>query len=252
MNEMNQATIYQQIANNKRMGQKMFALLIDPDKVGSENELIALLLASENCGVDFIFVGGSLVTSADYHSIIQCIKRNTTIPLILFPNHSMFIDAEADAILFLSLISGRNPELLIGQQVMAAPILKKSKLEAISTGYMLIGTGSDTTAAYISQTKPIPAHKPEIAACTAMAGELLGMKAIYMDAGSGADKPIPAKLIAAVRRSVSVPLIIGGGLRTEIDIEHALMAGADIVVVGNAIEENPSLLKKLKSHSVKF
>jgi putative glycerol-1-phosphate prenyltransferase len=154
----------------------------------------------------------------------------------------MQIEPSADAILFLSLISGRNPELLIGQHVIAAPILKNTPLEIIPTGYMLVNSGKTTSVAYISNTTPIPEDKYSLAACTAMAGEMLGLQAMYLDAGSGAEREISAKMIAAVRRVINVPMIIGGGINTSHKAIAALEAGADMIVIGNALEKNPDLL----------
>jgi putative glycerol-1-phosphate prenyltransferase len=154
----------------------------------------------------------------------------------------MQLEPSADAILFLSLISGRNPELLIGQHVLAAPIIRNTKLEVVPTGYMLINSGKITSAAYISNTTPLPEDKYSLAACTAMAGEMLGLQTIYMDAGSGAEREISQKMIASVRKAVSVPLIVGGGINTAQKAHNALEAGADMIVIGNALEKNPELL----------
>jgi phosphoglycerol geranylgeranyltransferase len=176
---------------------------------------------------------------------IEEIKKISTIPTVLFPGDISQISNKADAFLYLSLISGRNAEFLIGKHVIAAPILKRSSLEIIPTGYMLIDGGSPTTALYISNTTPIPNNRPEIAVCTAMAGELLGLKLIYMDAGSGADRPVSAAMIAAVSKNIEVPLIIGGGIQTPEKAAANVRAGADVVVVGNAFEKNPSLILEM-------
>lgn len=225
-----------------RQGKKSIAILVDPDKAEDPSKLHQLInLASENC-IDFFFVGGSLITTSNLASVVKLIKENVTIPVVLFPGNNMQIDASADAILFLSLISGRNPELLIGQHVVAAPIIKNTKLEVIPTGYLLINSGRTTSVAYISNTTPIPDDKYSLAACTAMAGEMLGLQFIYLDAGSGADKEISAKMIATVRKSISVPLIVGGGINTRQKALNALEAGADMIVMGNSLEKNPNLL----------
>jgi putative glycerol-1-phosphate prenyltransferase len=225
-----------------KQGRKSIAILIDPDKVDDASRLNYLLnLASENC-VDYFFVGGSLITSTNLSDVVRQIKTNVTIPVILFPGNSMQIEPSADAILFLSLISGRNPELLIGQHVIAAPILKNTPLEIIPTGYMLVNSGKTTSVAYISNTTPIPEDKYSLAACTAMAGEMLGLQAMYLDAGSGAEREISAKMISAVRRVINVPMIIGGGINTSHKAITALEAGADMIVIGNALEKNPDLL----------
>jgi putative glycerol-1-phosphate prenyltransferase len=177
--------------------------------------------------------------------LIKLIKTNSTIPVILFPGSNLHIDMSADALLFLSLISGRNAELLIGQHVIAAPVLKKSNMEILPTGYILIDSGRQTTVSYISNTTPIPYDKPEIAACTAMAGEMLGLKLIYLDGGSGAQKQISARMIASVRKSVDVPLIVGGGIRSVEEASEAMEAGADVIVIGNGIEKNLNLLAEV-------
>jgi phosphoglycerol geranylgeranyltransferase len=235
-------TLLNTFKDRHSQGKKSIAVLIDPDKLEEPTRLLHLInLANENC-VDYFFVGGSLITTANLSQIVRTIKDTVSIPVILFPGNSMQIDPAADAILFLSLISGRNPELLIGQHVVAAPVLKNTKLEVIPTGYMLVNSGRTTSVAYISNTIPIPEDKYSLAACTAMAGEMLGLQAIYMDAGSGAEREISAKMIAAVRKVISVPLIIGGGINTPEKALRALEAGADVIVIGNALEKQPELL----------
>jgi phosphoglycerol geranylgeranyltransferase len=224
---------------------KSIAVLVDPDKAEDPSKLLHLVnLASENC-VDYFFVGGSLVTSTNLSDVIRCIKKNVSIPIVIFPGNAMQVDASADAILFLSLISGRNPELLIGQHVVAAPILKNTRLEVIPTGYMLINSGKITSVAYISNTMPIPDDKYSLAASTAMAGQMLGLQAIYIDAGSGAEKEISARMIAAVRKSITIPLIAGGGINSATKAITALEAGADMIVIGNALEKDPDLLTEV-------
>lgn len=224
---------------------KSIAVLVDPDKVEDPGRLNHLInLASENC-VDYFFVGGSLITSANLNEVVKAIKDRVSLPVVLFPGNSIQIDPSADALLFLSLISGRNPELLIGQHVVAAPILKNTQLEVIPTGYMLINSGKTTSVAYISNTTPIPDDKYSLAACTAMAGEMLGLKLIYIDAGSGAEREITPKMIASVRKAVNVPLIVGGGINTAQKAIAALEAGADLIVIGNALEKDPNLLTEV-------
>jgi putative glycerol-1-phosphate prenyltransferase len=224
---------------------KSIAVLVDPDKAEDPSRLLHLInLASENC-VDYFFVGGSLVTSTNLSEVVKLIKENVTIPVVLFPGNAIQVEASADAILFLSLISGRNPELLIGQHVVAAPVLKNTRLEVISTGYMLINSGKITSVAYISNTMPIPDDKYSLAASTAMAGQMLGLQTIYIDAGSGAEKEISARMIAAVRKSVTIPLIVGGGINSARKAISALEAGADMIVVGNALEKDPDLLTEV-------
>ena len=236
--------IYDKILLGRKNGQKQFALLLDPDKVDISN-LPKLLNNAEQAGVDFFFVGGSLLLKDVLEQVVRFIKKYSKIPVVLFPGSIQQIEERADALLFLSLLSGRNPDLLIGQHVKAAPILKNMDLEVMPTAYLLIDGGKSTTASYISNTTPIPFDKPEIAACTAMAGELLGMKLMYVDTGSGAEYPVPTKTIALLRKSVDFPIIVGGGIK---DAETAFMtaqAGADIVVVGTAIEKNETLLHEL-------
>ncbi|HKZ36909.1 MAG TPA: geranylgeranylglyceryl/heptaprenylglyceryl phosphate synthase [Chryseolinea sp.] len=228
-----------------REGKKSIAVLVDPDKVDDTSRLLQLTnLATENC-IDFFFVGGSLITTPNLGQVVKQIKDNVTIPVVLFPGNFMQVEPSADALLFLSLISGRNPELLIGQHVMAAPILKNTKLEIIPTGYILINSGPITSVAYISNTTPIPDDKYSLAACTAMAGEMLGLQSIYLDAGSGAEKEISVRMIATVRKAVNVPLIIGGGINTSQKALNALEAGADMIVIGNALEKKPNLLSEI-------
>lgn len=223
----------------KASGQKGLAILIDPDKAGLEHVLRLLRLA-EACEVDYLFVGGSLVSSQDIQRLVPLLKTHSQIPVVLFPGSTHQVVTEADAILFLSLISGRNADLLIGKQVEAAPLLKKSSLEVISTGYMLIESGRLTTANYITQTMPIPANKPDIAVSTALAGELLGMKVIYMDGGSGAEYAIQTEMIEAVSNHLDIPLIIGGGIRNAEEAQRVWQAGADVIVIGSALEQDPS------------
>lgn len=230
------------LRERRSQGKKSIAVLVDPDKVEDGNKLLQLInLANENC-VDFFFVGGSLVTTINLSEVVKKIKENVTIPVVLFPGNNIQLEPAADAILFLSLISGRNPELLIGQHVVAAPIIRNTKLEVVPTGYMLINSGKTTSVAYISNTTPIPEDKYAIAACTAMAGEMLGLQTIYMDAGSGAEKEISTKMIASVRKAVGLPLIVGGGINSAQKALNAFEAGADMIVVGNALEKNPDLL----------
>ena len=230
------------LRDRSKRGKKSIAVLLDPDKVEDSSKLMPLInLANENC-VDYFFVGGSLVTTTNLSEVVGKIKKNVSIPVVLFPGNSMQLEPSADAILFLSLISGRNPELLIGQHVLAAPIIRNTKLEVVPTGYMLINSGRITSAAYISNTTPLPEDKFSLAACTAMAGEMLGLQCIYMDAGSGAEREISQKMIGSVRKAVSIPLIVGGGINTAQKAHNALEAGADMIVIGNALEKNPELL----------
>ncbi len=236
--------ILEQFRAGARLKRKSVAVLIDPDDV-DEGGLIQVLNTGIENGVDYFFVGGSLLTSGEVSSVVEFIKSYTTIPCVLFPGSAMQISPAADAILFLSLISGRNPELLIGQHVVAAPVLKRSKLEVIPTGYMLIHSGKPTSVSYMSNTQPIPNDKPSLAVSTALAGEMLGLQCIYMDAGSGAQEPVPAKMIRQVRKSTEGPLIIGGGLNSAYKAKNALDAGADIIVIGNGAQKNLDLLAEV-------
>src|SRR5688572_9241475 len=236
--------IYQSLVIKKKEGKKSFAVLIDPDKAetGILNELIELSVGAK---VDYFLVGGSLVISNRLDAVVQHIKAHCAIPVILFPGSPNQVSKYADALLYLSLISGRNVELLIGQHVVSAPFVKKSNLEIMPTGYMVIDGGAPTTVSYISNATPIPSDKNEIAMCTAMAAEMLGMKLIYMDAGSGAKRPIPEEMIHKVATHIEAPLIIGGGI---VEPEKAYInckAGADVIVIGNAIEKDPSLIKEM-------
>ena len=236
--------ILDHIKNNAQQKKKLLAVLIDPDK-GSNAHLTKLATMANESKVDLFFVGGSLMVGDAMKETIETLKGLTNIPIVLFPGSPSQVCPLADGILFLSLISGRNPELLIGQHVVAAPAIKLSKLEVLPTGYLLIDGGSPTTASYISGSMPIPYNKPEIAAVTAMAGEMLGLQLMYVDAGSGAQKPVSAATIQAIKKNVSAPLIVGGGMRTAQEVINAYKAGADVAVVGNAFEENPELLLEI-------
>lgn len=239
-----QNSIYQEMLDRKARGQKSFILLIDPDKFDKK---IGQALHEQDAynQADFLFVGGSLINGSNINWTILEIKSYTERPVIIFPGSNMHIDLAADGILFLSLISGRNPEFLIGQHIVAAPFLKKSRLEVLATGYMLVEGGQATTVSYISNTTPIPYDKPEVAACTAIAGEMLGLKLIYADAGSGAQKSISKKMIHSIRKAIDVPLMIGGGIRSATKAREILEAGADTIVVGNAAEKDPGLIREI-------
>jgi putative glycerol-1-phosphate prenyltransferase len=228
----------------KGSNRTLFAMLIDPDKKPDEVFYERILSATKS-GVDLFFVGGSLLQDDYLEETVEVLKSVTSVPVVLFPGSAMQITNKADAILFLSLISGRNPDLLIGQQVVAAPYIKKSGIESMATGYMLIDGGTMTTAHYISQTRPIPSSNIAVAVNTALAGEMLGLSAIYLDCGSGAKSPVSADMIRAVSAAVNIPVIVGGGIRTTLEVESAVKAGATVVVVGNALEQNPSLLQSL-------
>jgi putative glycerol-1-phosphate prenyltransferase len=229
---------------NKQQKKKALAVLLDPDKVETTAFNHFLYNCVEN-RVGFFFVGGSLITNNIMAEMIESIHSQTNIPVIIFPGNSLHIEPSADGILLLSLISGRNPDYLIGQHVIAAPILKQSGLEILSTGYILVDSGRQTTVSYISNTTPIPHDKPDIAACTAIAGELLGLKLIYLDGGSGAMYPVSPKMIRRVSENIDAPLIVGGGINSSEKAHDALEAGADIIVIGNAFEKNPTLLPEI-------
>ncbi|MBU2650106.1 MAG: geranylgeranylglyceryl/heptaprenylglyceryl phosphate synthase [Bacteroidetes bacterium] len=216
---------------------KKFAVLIDPDKYSGES-IIAIAKESERNLVDILLVGGSLLINDHLEETILRIKDHCSIPVVLFPGSSLQVNRHADAILFLSLISGRNPEMLIGQHVIAAPYIRDAGLEVIPTGYMLIESGETTTASYMSNSLPIPYHKKDIAVCTAMAGEMLGLKMIYLDGGSGAMKAVSVEMVESVRQNISIPMVVGGGIRDPQTAADICKAGADLVVVGNAIEDN--------------
>ena len=240
--------IYNSILEKKKNAQKSFAVLIDPDGVDTSSLDKTIQLAVKS-GVDYFFVGGSLVISNHLDQVVQQIKASCEIPVILFPGSPSQVSPFADALLYLSLISGRNPELLIGQHVVSAPFVKKSGLEIIPTGYIVVDGGAPTTVSYISNAAPVPSDKNEIAMCTALAGEMLGMKLIYMDAGSGARVPISEAMIQCVAQNVEAPVIVGGGIIHPEKAYGNCQAGADIVVVGNAIEKDPALISEM-SHAI--
>lgn len=233
------------ILNQSRaQGLKKLAVLIDPDSQ-DEERLVEVVQKAEKAEVDFYFVGGSLLLKDALEEALGILKKNTAKPVMIFPGSIMQVSSHADGILFLSLISGRNPDLLIGNQVMAAPYIKQANLETIATGYMLVESGRATTASYMSHSLPIPRHKPEIAACTALAGQYLGMHMIYMDGGSGADETVTPEMIQAVREMIDIPITVGGGIKTAQDAEAICNAGADLIVVGNAFESDPELMQEI-------
>jgi len=239
--------ILKSLIEKKAKKQKSLSVLIDPDKIVDDNALKELIFICSRFSIDYIFVGGSLMVSDNLNTAVHEIKSNSDIPVILFPGSNLHIDKSADAILFLSLISGRNPDLLIGQHVAAAPILKRSKLEILPTGYILAGNDSNTTVAHISRTSPIPTEKVDIAVCTALAGEMLGLKLIYLDAGSGAKQEVPAGMIAEVNNSIKTPLIVGGGINSAVKIKAAFEAGADLLVLGTAVEKRVEFISEAAS-----
>ncbi len=241
-------SIYESLlATSKSKGAGYF-VLIDPDKIASD-KLPSFIEQATEAGVDAFLIGGSLIVDDSFERCIKTIKQHTKIPAVIFPGGVMQISPSADAILFLSIISGRNPQHLIGDQVLAAPIVKRIGLEAISTAYMLIESGRTTSAEFMSNTQPLPRHKPDIAVAHAMAAEILGFKMIYLEAGSGAEESVPEEMIGAIAKHCSVPLIVGGGLRTPDDARKKVRAGANFIVTGTVLENNGSanLIKEFAS-----
>lgn len=232
-------TTYQHILNKKKAGQKLFAILVDPDKFTAKGFLDTII----NSGVDLLLIGGSLLTNGNLEECIQEIKSKTDLPVLIFPGNVLQVNKHADGILLLSLISGRNAEMLIGNHVLAAPLLKKSGIEIIPTGYVLIDGGRATSVSYISNTTPIPADKYDIAACTAIAGEQLGLKMIYLEAGSGAVNVVSEAMISEVKKNIEIPLIVGGGINSPEKALACCKAGADVIVIGNAAEKDMNLIK---------
>ena len=237
-------SIFEQIAQKTDRGDKQLAILIDPDK-SDTNSLSEVVSMAKQAAVDYFFVGGSLLTRDNIGHCIQELKKKCQIPVIIFPGSMLQVNAKADALLLLSLISGRNADMLIHNHVVAAPIIRNSGLEVIPTGYILVESGKITSVLYMSNTIPIPFDKIDIAVCTAMAGEMLGLKMIYMDAGSGALYTIPMEMVRAVKQNIKAPLVIGGGIRTPEEAMEIWDAGADIVVVGNAAEIDPGVTLKM-------
>jgi putative glycerol-1-phosphate prenyltransferase len=229
---------------------KKFALLIDPDSY-TDNSLNRTLSVAKDTGVDFILVGGSLISKPIDHTI-EIIKKSISVPVILFPGSLLQLSEKADGILLLSLISGRNPDYLIGNHVLGAPYLKKSGLEIIPTGYILVDGISVSSVEYISNTRPIPADKVDIIVATAIAGEMLGHKLIYLEAGSGANRHISEQVVSKVKKSITIPLMAGGGICTPETARDLYRAGADILVVGNAAEEDPKILEKITTVKSEF
>lgn len=230
----------EQIYKIKSKEKKALAVLVDPDQ---PSESVAKIAAQcQLCQVDFILVGGSIVTTGVLSHTITVIRQHCQCPIYIFPGNEFMIDEQADGILFLSLLSGRNPEYLIGKQVITAPVLAASDLDVVPTAYLLVDGGKETSVSYISNTKPIPADKPDIALATALAGKLMGMECIYMDAGSGALYPISTKMVTKVKQHVKLPLIIGGGIRNAETARELFKAGADILVIGNGVEQSENLV----------
>lgn len=235
-------SIHEYLHNKIEEQGTVYLLLIDPDKFDAQ-KLPGFITHCEQSGVDGFLFGGSLLMHGDLEAQIQIVKQSTTLPVILFPGSETQLTPLADAVLFLSLISGRNPEHLIGKQVIAAPMIKKMGIEPLPTGYMLIESGNKTTAEYMSGSSPIPRNKPEIAMATALAGEYLGLKYLYLEAGSGAEKPVPVEMIAKVASACTVPVIVGGGIKNAETARAAVLAGAKIIVTGNFFEDETAWSK---------
>jgi phosphoglycerol geranylgeranyltransferase len=241
-------TIYNDILKAKAANQKLLAILIDPDKVDL-NSIISLSKKINQSPATHIFVGGSSFSGNHLDELILTLKQNTNLPILLFPGNPSQISDKADGILFLTLLSGRNPDYLIEHQVNAVPILKKTNLEIISTGYLLIESGAETAVERVSKTKPLSISNPEYILQTAQAGELLGNKLIYLEAGSGAKNAVPLDIVSLVSKNIKIPLIVGGGIRSLSEIEKAHQAGADLVVIGTAFENDSDFFKsEIKNH----
>ncbi len=237
--------IYHYFLSAMKEGRKLLAILLDPDKL-NDGMLNDLILKVNDSVVDFIFVGGSTVPQKATDELVQYLKKRTSLPIVLFPGHFDQITPRADGVLFLSLLSGRNPEYLINQQVKAVPYIQNTDLEIIPTAYILIDGGKETAVQKVSGTQPISAENVEEITRTAIAGMYMGNKLIYLEAGSGALNPILPKVINSVKEQISIPLIVGGGIRSELELQEAYDNGADLVVIGTAFEENSELLTKFK------
>lgn len=234
---------------NSSCNKKMLAVLVDPDR-NDRKSLETIIDYSVDAGIDFFLAGGSIVFSSLEETIIKL--KESSLPVVLFPGNAMQFCEKADAVFFISLISGRNPEFLIGHHVLAAPSIKRSGIKTIPVGYILIENGGTTSVQYMSNTNPVPANKPEIVVATAIAGELLGLKAIYLEAGSGAYQSVGLNVIREVRNNISIPLIVGGGIKTGKSAREIYQAGADIIVIGTAVEENPSVIAEFASACKSF
>jgi len=234
--------IYHQILQSKSENKKLLAVLLDPDKLTQEN-LSDLIPKINQSPATHIFVGGSSYNGTHLDDLITVIKQNTTLPILLFPGNPSQISNKADGILFLSLLSGRNPDYLIEHQINAVPIIKKTNLEVISTGYILIESGSETAVEKVTRTKPLDRNNSEYVLQTAQAGEYIGNKLIYLEAGSGAKFPVPLEMITLVAQNTTVPLIVGGGIRSFQEIENTYKVGADLIVIGTAFENDCNFFK---------
>lgn len=229
------------ILDHFRQSKKAIAVLIDPEKCDNGTRLLELLEKSAFAGVDYLFIGGSTVTRREFSETVQYIKAHSSIPLIIFPGSSQQISEKADAILYLSLLSGRNPDFLIGHHVQSAAELFEMDLEIIPTAYLLIDGGTQSSVAYVSQTTPIPRENSTIIRNTAIAGKLQGKQLLYLDAGSGARFSVPSERIKELE-SIELPIIVGGGITTIEQIEELHQAGTNIVVIGNKLEQDTDFL----------
>jgi putative glycerol-1-phosphate prenyltransferase len=235
--------IYNEILLAKSEAKKLLAILIDPDKVSMENTS-NLIQKINQSPATHILVGGSSFDGTHLDELIIELKSKTNLPILLFPGNPSQISDKADGILFLTLLSGRNPDYLIEHQVNAVPILNRTSIEVISTGYILIESGNETAVERVSQTKPLDRNNSEYALQTAQAGEFIGNKLIYLEAGSGAQLTVPTEMIALVSQNINIPLIVGGGIRSKAEIEKAYNAGADLVVIGTAFENDANFFDK--------
>ena len=236
-------SVYQkllQIRDEKGAG---FFVLLDPDKMNVP-EIVRLASKAERCGADGLLVGSSFLLSSRFDEAVKEIKANVSVPVVIFPGNANQVSRHADAILFLSLLSGRNPHFLVGEQVKAAPMIKEFGLEPIPTGYLLIESGAPTSVQFMSQTQPIPKDKPDIAKAHALAAEYLGMKFVFLEAGSGAENPVPDNIIRETKDLISIPIIVGGGIRSPEIAYSKVKSGASFVVIGNAFEEDDSIMKE--------
>lgn len=229
-------TTYNKVLNAIENKGAAYFILIDPDKI-NEDSLSSFISKAENAGVDAFLLGGSLLLSGDLKSIIIKIKAISNIPIIIFPGSVSQVLPEADALLYISLVSGRNADQIIGHHVLASPMIKKTGIEPISTGYILVESGKVTTAEYMSGSMPIPRNKPEIAMATALAAEYLGMKMIYLEGGSGAELSVPNEMVKLVSSQCSVPVIVGGGIRDPKTAHEKVKSGAKVIVTGNYFED---------------
>jgi putative glycerol-1-phosphate prenyltransferase len=242
-------SIYNQILKAKSNNQKLLAILIDPDKVVWA-DLKDLINKINQSPATHIFIGGSLVETNRIDELIIRLKKKVDLPIVLFPGNPSQISKEADAILFLSLISGRNSDYLIGHQVKAAPILKRTQLEIIPTGYILIDGGNETAVERVSKTEPLDRTNLELVLATAQAGEMLGNKLIYLEAGSGAKQAVPLEMIDLISKNTEIPLIVGGGIVDLLGIQNAYDSGADLVVIGTAFERDFDFFERTKQQLI--